>query len=50
MGDISGALDTVSKLDPDAINNLLLKIDDVMSTVDKLSGVLGALSSFRLFG
>ena len=47
---LSGALDNIAKLDPDNINNLLSRLDDVMSTLDKLSGVLEKLSSFRLFG
>ncbi|MBO7403864.1 MAG: hypothetical protein J6V24_02785 [Clostridia bacterium] len=47
-GGLAGALDNISRLDPDAINNLLIRIDDVMIVMDRLSGVLERIGS--LFG
>ena len=47
-GGLAGALDNISRLDPDAINNLLVRIDDVMVVMDRLSGVLERIGS--LFG
>ena len=47
-GGLAGALDNISRLDPDAINNLLIRIDDVMVVMDRLSAVLERIGS--LFG
>lgn len=47
-GGLAGALDNISRLDPDAINNLLVRIDDVMVVMDRLSAVLERIGG--LFG
>ncbi len=44
-GGLAGALDNISRLDPDAINNLLVRIDDVMVVMDRLSAVLERIGS-----
>ena len=45
-GGLAGALDNISR--PDAINNLLVRIDDVMVVMDRLSAVLERIGG--LFG
>ena len=47
-GGMAGALENIARLDPEAINNLLTRIDDVMLVMDRLSAVLERIGS--LFG
>lgn len=47
-GNLPDALNNISQLDPEAINNLLVRIDDVMNMMDRLSAVMERISA--IFG